>query len=116
MTISQSLVLPSPVYPSTLHEIDVELYAFIERYATNLPRWDLLLFFGQNPTLSSDVVDIAERVGRTTNTVQKELDNLTYLGILQADRSVRRTHYTLSRSLSIRRAVLRMARELSPRN
>jgi DNA-binding MarR family transcriptional regulator len=115
MTISQALLIQSPTCTSTWHEIDIELFAFIERYATNLPRWDLLLFFGQNPSMSSNIASIAERIGRAPSTVQKELDNLAYLGILQADRNQPSAFYSLSESKPLRSAVLRMAHELSPR-
>ncbi|MDE3091223.1 MAG: hypothetical protein KGJ80_17785, partial [Chloroflexota bacterium] len=46
------------------NEIDVELLAFAERYATNLARWDLLLYFGQNPTARDSARGIARQVGR----------------------------------------------------
>lgn len=106
--------MASPTYTFTWREIDVELFTFIERYATNLPRWDLLLFFGQNPTATSDAPNIAERVGRAPSTVQKELDNLAYLGILHANRNQPSALYSLSDFKPVRSAVLRMARELSP--
>lgn len=115
MTLSQVLQIQSPTYTKTWHEIDIELYAFIERYATNLPRWDLLLFFGQNPSMRSNIASVAEHIGRAPSTVQKELDNLTYLGILQADRNQPSTLYSLSECKSVRGTVLRMAHELSPR-
>jgi len=115
MTLSQSFRIESSTFTPTWHEIDVELFAFIERYATNLPRWDLLLFFGQNPTASSDATKIAQQVGRAPSTVQKELDNLSYLGILKADRNQPSPLYSLSEYTPARSAVLRMAHELSPR-
>lgn len=93
-------------------EIDVGLYAFIERYATNLARWDVLLFFGQNPSAHGNSSEIAGQIGRRHNTIQKELDDLAYLGILETEQIDNATHYALSRDLGTRRTAARMARTL----
>lgn len=116
MTLSQTLKIQSPTCASTWREIDIELFAFIERYATNLPRWDLLLFFGQNPAIRSDANTIAERIGRAPSIVQKELDNLAYLGVLLVDRHQPNVLYALSECIPVRNTVLRMAHVLSPRH
>jgi DNA-binding MarR family transcriptional regulator len=96
-----------------MQEIDVELFAFVERYATNLARWDLLLYFGQNPNTRDDASDIAGRIGRRPVSVRNELDDLAYLGVVQADRTNHVTHYELSGDLPTRRAAMRMARNIS---
>ncbi len=92
------------------HEIDVELLTFVERYATNLARWDLLLYFGQNPTRSDNAVGIARCVGRLPPSIQKELDDLAYLGILRTRANGEGKLYALTRAPHMRRAVLRLAR------
>jgi DNA-binding MarR family transcriptional regulator len=91
------------------HEIDVELLTFVERYATNLARWDLLVYFGQHPTRSDDVEGIARCVGRLPPSIQKELDDLAYLGILCARANGKGKLYALTRAPHMRRAVLRLA-------
>lgn len=92
------------------HEIDVELLTFVERYATNLARWDLLLYFGQNPSKCDGVVGIARRVGRFASAVQKELDDLAYLGVLRTRLNGNGKMYALTRTPHMRRTVLRLAR------
>jgi hypothetical protein len=113
MTLAQSFQIGNPTYSTSPQEIDVELFAFIERYATNLARWDLLLYFGQNPNARGNAWYIAERIGRKISTVQKELDDLVYLGVVQADRTNHITQYTLARAINTRRAAVRMARDVS---
>jgi DNA-binding MarR family transcriptional regulator len=113
MTLSQSLHIQSAFCATPLQEIDVELFAFVERYATNLARWDLLLYFGQNPNLRGDAPEIAGRIGRKLSSVQKELDDLTYLGVLQAAQGDPARRYILSRDVSTRRAAIRMAHDFS---
>lgn len=110
------MTLPPPVLifsSMPTQEIDVELFTFVERYATNLARWDLLVYFGKHPSTNDNVSRIAQHVGRAPRLVKKELDDLTFLGILRANRNNGSVHYGLSRSPSTRRAVVRLARDYS---
>lgn len=90
-------------------EIDLELLTFVERFATNLARWDLLLFFGRHPSTRGSALAIARNVGRRPQSVEKELEDLVYLGILNAQQNAGGLTYQLSRSSSTRRAVIRLA-------
>jgi DNA-binding MarR family transcriptional regulator len=106
----------APILPVTSHlvpaqEIDVELFTFIERYATNLARWDLFILFGRRPTSRFSASEIAKQIGRTTRSVQKELDDLVYLGILRVNHNSGNALYGLTRTPVTRRAVVRLARE-----
>ncbi len=114
MIVSHSLELAIPV-PKPSHEVDVEMFTFIERYVTNLARWDLLVFFGRNPTALDGAEAIATRVGRAARLVQKELDDLVYLGVLRTQREEDAVRYGLARSPATRRAVIRMARDFGAR-
>ena len=91
-------------------EIDIELITFVERYVTNLARWDLLSYFGQNPTTLTNALGLAREIGRNKNTVQKELDDLSFLGVLRASENGKGTMYELSRTPQTRRAVIRFSR------
>jgi DNA-binding MarR family transcriptional regulator len=96
-----------------IQEIDLELFTFIERYATSLARWDLLVHFGQHPAARNNAQEIAKRVGRNPRMVQKELDDLVYLGILSAQPNGNGMRYGLVRSAATRRAVVRLAHDFS---
>ncbi len=108
MTVSQRPTRGDATLKSS-NEIDVELLAFMERYATNLARWDLLLFFGQNPTARDTAHGIAFQLGRRTRIVQKELDDLTFLGILRTHENGRGMSYELARTRKTRRTIVRFA-------
>lgn len=116
MVISQMWETASPVCAKPTQEIDLELFTFIERYATNLARWDLLVYFGQHPTAREHALTIAERVGRNSRMVQKELDDLVYLGILSVHRNGDGMRYGLVRSPTMRRAVVHLAHDFSAPN
>ena len=98
------------------NEIDVELLAFMERYATNLARWDLLVYFGQHPSARDTARGIAVEVGRRTRSVQKELEDLAFLGVLRAHENGEGMLYELARAPKTRRAIVRFAQRHSNRN
>ena len=113
MVIPQTWETCSPMRAKPIQEIDLELFTFIERYATNLARWDLLVYFGQHPTAHDNALAIATQVGRNARMVQKELDDLVYLGILSAQPNGNGMCYGLVRSAATRRAIVRLARDFS---
>lgn len=111
MTVSRLLTRGEHRLRSS-NEIDVEVLAFMERYATNLARWDLLVFFGKHPSTSDTARGIAKQIGRRTRTVQKELDDLIYLGILRARENGQGMRYQLARAPKTRRTIVRFAQRL----
>ena len=90
-------------------EIDIDLMTFVERYATNLTRWDVLIYFGRNPEASDSVDMIARKVGRRPTVVVKELDDLTYLGILCTRQNGHGMLYELAPLKDMRRIITRLA-------
>jgi DNA-binding MarR family transcriptional regulator len=95
--------------PDYSSEIDIELLTFIERYATNLARWDVLLFFGRNPGTRDNVSAIAKQLGRRPQSLVKELDDLAFLGVLHVHQNGNGMIYQLARATTTRRAVIRLA-------
>ena len=114
MTLAQSIRMQNTIGSTSSQEIDVELFAFIERYATSLIRWDLLLYFGQNPNRRDQAFQVAQHVGRKPATLQKELDDLVYLGVLRADSHADTIVYSLAHDISTRRVAIRMAHDIAP--
>ena len=109
---------PAPTSsPKSLPEVDIELFTFVERYATNLLRWDLLMFFGVNPERGMTVAELGRAVRRSLRATKKELDDLTYLRVLTRRYTPEKTTYHLARKGPARRAVMRLAayaRERTP--
>ncbi len=99
----------SPILAASVAEIDVELFTFVERYATNLVRWDLLLFFGSHPDSKATAIELAQQMKRTLKATTKELEDLTYLRVLTRRYASERVTYQLARSGPFRRAVMRLA-------
>lgn len=90
-------------------EIDLELFTFVERYATTNLRWDLILLFGNQPDLEMTAEDIAARTRRNVFATTKELDDLTYLRVFVRRYTPERTTYRLSRRANVRTTAMRLA-------
>ena len=106
------MTLTSPTSPSSarnLAEVDIELFTFVERYATNLVRWDLLLFFGRHPRRAITPRELAREVHRSLHATTKELDDLTYLHVLVRRYTPEKVTYRLASRGSARRTVMRLA-------
>jgi hypothetical protein len=97
-------------------EIDVEFMVFIERYATDLLKWDILTFFADNPDFCIPASSIAQRIGRSNNTVRPELDDLVILGILhQTITPDDQVLYQLTNEPYLRKMTLKFADQLTAR-
>lgn len=64
-------------------EVDVDFLVFVERYATDLLRLDILTFFGHNPDFCGPTSQIAQSIGRRALSIRPELGDLALLGILE---------------------------------
>ncbi len=103
----------SPTTPissaASLAEIDVELFTFVERYATNLVRWDLLLFFGNHPDSKVTAAELSRQTRRSLKATTKELEDMTYLRLLTRRYTPEKVTYQLVRKGAGRKAVMRLA-------
>ena len=63
-------------------EVDVEFLVFVERYATDLLKWDILSFYGRQPDFRGQSAEIAQQIGRSPQVIRPELGNMSLLGIL----------------------------------
>ena len=93
-------------------EIDVDLLVFIERYANDLLKWDLISFFARNPDLYDTADNVAQYIGRNSRAVRPELGDLVLLGVLERDRLNGDHVYQLTQHSDLRRLALRFARHL----
>jgi hypothetical protein len=106
--------MQSPLQPPG-KEVDVGFLVFIQRYATELLKWDILTFFARHPNFSGSVSHIAQDLGRSTHTIQPELGDLTLLGILERQQTAdHQVLYQLTKESYLRRMILKFANQLSP--
>jgi hypothetical protein len=93
-------------------ELDVDLLVFIERYANDLIKWDLIKFFAQNPDLYDTPSNVAHHIGRNLRAVRSELSDLAMLGILEWDCLNGDHIYQLTHRPDLRRQALKFAQHL----
>lgn len=94
-------------------ELDVPFLVFVERYATDLLRWDILAFFARNPNFCAPEAGIAQQIGRSVHSVRPELGDLALLGILdQLQPEEVQPLYRLTSQPQLRRMILKFADHL----
>ncbi len=97
-------------------EVDVDFLVFVERYATDLLKWDILTFFADNPDFCASASSIAQRIGRNVHSLRPELGNLTLLGILeQTTTPDGEFSYELTQEPYLRKMTLKFADQLTTR-
>lgn len=95
-------------------EVDVDFLVFIERYATDLLKWDILAFFAQNPRLSPTAAEVAQQIGRSIYSVRPELGDLVLTGILEhAPASNGHIQYQLTPEPALRRVISKFSYQLT---
>ena len=88
---------------------DADILNIIEFQASNLARWAALVFFGKNPFLRTQPIDMAQSVGCNPGQVQNELEALAQMGILIARKNGLQMSYALAPEPAVRRAVIHFA-------
>jgi len=94
-------------------EVDVDFLVFVERYATDLLKWDILTFFGHNPDFQGTVSKIARKIGRRSQTIRPELGDLALVGVLdytQPDDG--EILYQLTQDTQLRRMTMKLASQV----
>ena len=94
-------------------EVDIELLVFIERYANDLLKWDLISLFAHNPDLCGTAENVARSVGRDPRVVRSELGDLVMLEVLEWNNLDGDHTYHLTQRPHLRKLALRFARHLN---
>lgn len=94
---------------SSLKEIDVDFLVFVERYATDLLKWDILTFFGRQPDFVGSIEQLAHQMGRSSQSIRPEVGNFVLLGVLeQTQTDADGMTYRLTQSEHLRTPILQL--------
>ncbi len=100
--------------PPLTKEIDVAFLVFVERYATDLIKWDILTFFGDYPNFSAPISKIAKHLGRSIHSIRPELGDLALLGILkQTKLQDGQILYQLTKEPRLRKMILKFTKQMA---
>ncbi len=96
-------------------EVDVALLVFVERYATDLLKWDILTLFADKPNFRVSATKVANRLGRSTHAIRPELGNLAMSGILSQTQRQHdgQTLYKLTSEPQLRKMTLKFAKRIA---
>jgi len=99
----------APLQPPT-KEVDVDFLVFVERYASDLLKWDILTFFAYHPNFSVSASKVASHIGRSVHSVRPELGDLAMLSILNQEQMPEgQTLYQLTEIPHLREMALKFA-------
>jgi hypothetical protein len=104
----EHLKMSSLLQPPT-KEVDVDFLVFVERYATDLLKWDILTFFGYNPHFVGSTSQIAQHIGRSSPSLRPELGDLILLDILEQSRGDGQTLYQLTSEPHLRQMAVKLS-------
>jgi hypothetical protein len=75
-----------------MNEMDSRVLDFIKGYVTTFTRWDMIKFFHENANTQDTAENLARYVGRASDIIQKESEEMVSEGIF---RSVLRGEYVV---------------------
>jgi hypothetical protein len=101
--------------PTPNREVDVDFLVFVERYATDLLKWDILTFFGQHPEACVSMPALARKIGRNVPAIRPEVGDLVLLGILEQGRAEADSEFTyqLTQDLQLRQMTIKFSSKQS---
>jgi hypothetical protein len=108
------LLAMTPTLQPPTKEVDVDFLVFVERYATDLLKWDILAFFAHNPNFCASASKIAQHIGRSSHSVRPEVGDLMLLGVLeQVPSSNGQVLYQLAKEPGLRRVISKFATQIA---
>ena len=90
--------------------VDVDFLVFVERNATDLLTMDILTFFGSVPDFVGTTEEVAQQLGRSSQSIRAELGELVLKGVLAKNQLPNgEWSYQLVETENIRRMTLKLA-------
>jgi hypothetical protein len=85
-----------------MDDMDPEVLEFLKTAVNTFIKWDLVIFFYENPNTTDTADNIARYIGRDAGVVQGELDELTAVGVLQCQTTGQLLTYWLAADPQVR--------------
>lgn len=87
--------------------MDPEVLEFLRSTVNSFIKWDLIIFFSENPNTTDTATNVARYIGRDVSAIERELDELVEAGVLQRERAGELIVYSLTADEQIRQRVKR---------
>jgi hypothetical protein len=85
-----------------MDDMDPDVLEFLKSTVNSFIKWDLVIFFSENPNTTDTAINIARYIGRDVNVIQGELDELLAVKMLDSDRAGELTVYSLTTDRAMR--------------
>jgi hypothetical protein len=84
-----------------MDDMDPEVLEFLKTTVNSFIKWDLVIFFFENPNTTDTADNIARYIGRDASVIQSELDELVAASVLIQHATGRLAVYTLTTDTAI---------------
>lgn len=88
-----------------MDDMDPDVLDFLKTTVNSFVKWDLVLFFHENPNTTDTADNIARYIGRDASAIQGELDELVTSGVLARHTTSALVVYTLTDDAQLRERI-----------
>lgn len=88
-----------------MDDMDPEVLEFLKTTVNSFIKWDLVIFLFENPHTTDTAENIARYIGRDTDVIQSDLDDLVKSGVLELQTAGNLTVYSLTSDAQIRERI-----------
>ncbi len=88
-----------------MDDMDPEVLEFLKTTVNSFVKWDLVIFFYDNPHTTDTADNIARYIGRDANVIQDDLADLVRSSVLEVHTSGNLTVYSLTKNPEVRERI-----------
>ncbi len=88
-----------------MDDMDPEVLEFLKTTVNSFVKWDLVIFFYDNPHTTDTADSIARYIGRDANVIQDDLADLVRSGVLEVHTTGNLTVYSLTKDSQVRERI-----------
>ena len=88
-----------------MDDMDPEVLSFLKTTVNSFIKWDLVIFFFENPHTTDTVDNIARYIGRDANVIKPDLQDLVISGVIDQSQNGDLTVYTLTKAPQVREKI-----------
>jgi hypothetical protein len=88
-----------------MDDMDPEVLEFLKTTVNSFIKWDLVIFFFENPHTTDTIDNIARYIGRDAAVIKTDLEDLVAAGVLEEHTAGNLTVYSLTKDAQVRERI-----------
>jgi hypothetical protein len=88
-----------------MNDMDPEVLEFLKTTVNSFIKWDLVIFFFENPHTTDTIDNVARYIGRDATVIRADLESLVAAGVLEEHTAGNLTVYSLTKDAQIRERI-----------